>query len=82
MDPDGTDLTRLAALKTFDKGWLTQMRSATNPFYSNENNKNNTYVGYWNFEAAAASLIMCIEDDQLAGSPTYPKAWAEWARTH
>lgn len=82
MDPAGTDLTRLAALKTFDKAWLAQMRSATNPFYSNENNKHNTYVGYWNFEAAAAAAILDIDDTQLEQSPTYPKAWADWARMH
>ncbi len=42
LDPEGTDLTRLAALMTYDKGWLKEMRSATNPFYSNHNNKHNT----------------------------------------
>ncbi len=42
LDPEGTDLTHLAALMTYDKGWLKEMRSATNPFYSNHNNKHNT----------------------------------------
>lgn len=82
MDPDGTDLTRLAALMAFDKNWLKEMRSATNPFYSNEKNKNNTYVGYWDFEAAAVAVMMRIEDVQLRKSETYPGEWADWARLH
>lgn len=82
MDPDGIDLTQLAALKAHDKGWLAEMRSSTNPLYSNKNNKHDSYVGYWNFEAAAAAAIMNIADDQLAGSQTYPKDWADWAKAH
>lgn len=80
FDDDATDLTRQAALMRFDKGWLKEMRSGTNPFYSNMNNKNNTYVGYWNFEAAALAVIHNVDDLSLATSKTYPKDWADWAR--
>jgi len=82
MDPEGTELTRLAALRLFLNGWLKQMRVSTNPFYSNEKNKNNTYVGHWCFEAAAAALAFGIDDTILRDHEHYPADWADWARMH
>ncbi|WP_194269386.1 PoNe immunity protein domain-containing protein [Tritonibacter litoralis] len=78
--PEATDFDRQVALMQFDKGWLKEMRSSTNPFYSNHNNTNNTYVGYWNFEAAAIVAMFGIDDTPLANSKTYPKDWADWVR--
>jgi hypothetical protein len=72
--------TRLTAIRTFLDGWLKQMRTSTNPFYSNEKNPNNTYVGYWCFEAAAAVAAMGIDDIIFRDHPNYPKDWADWAR--
>lgn len=79
LDPEGSDFTRQAALQQFDKNWLRQMRTSSNPRYSNHNNKHNTYTGYWNFEAAAAAVAMKIDDGLLDTSETYPKDWADWA---
>ncbi len=78
--PDATPFDRQVALMQFDTGWLTEMRQSTNPFYTSHSNKNNTYVGYWNFEAAAIAAIYAIDDTVLARSETYPKDWADWAR--
>lgn len=80
LDEEGTDLTRQAALRNFDKDWLKNMRKTTSPRYSDHDNVHNTYVGYWNFEAAAAAVMMNIDDSILEGSKTYPKDWADWAR--
>ncbi|MGH1367754.1 MAG: PoNe immunity protein domain-containing protein [Maritimibacter sp.] len=80
LDPEISDFERKAALHTFDKGWLKEMRKSTSPRYSNHNNKHNTYVGYWNFEAAGAAAAMGIDDSLLEGSKTYPKDWADWAK--
>jgi len=80
FDEGATDLTRQAALRNFDKGWLKNMRKTTNPSYSNHNNVHNTYVGYWDFEAAAVAVMLNIDDSILEGSKTYPKDWADWAR--
>ncbi len=79
-DPHGNDLTRLAALRIFTKDWLKNMRVSTNPFYSNENNPNNTYVGHWCFEAAAIAVAFGIDDSIIRDHPHYPKDWADWAR--
>ena len=78
--PEASDFERQVALMQFDKGWLAEMRRSTNPFYSNRDNKNNTYVGYWNFEAAAIAAMFGIDDTALTASQTYPKDWADWAR--
>jgi hypothetical protein len=80
FDPDLNANARQAPLLQFEKGWLKQMRSSTNPFYSNHNNRHNTYVGYWNFEAAAVVVMLGIDDIVVEGSKTYPKDWADWAR--
>ncbi len=54
LDPASDAAARQAALFEFDKNWLKKMRKSTIPRYSNHTNeKHRTYVGYWNFEAAA-----------------------------
>ena len=80
LDPEVSDFERMAALHAFNKSWLKEMRKGTNPRYSDHDNKHNTYVGYWNFEAAAAAVAMGIDDSLLEGSKTYPKDWADWAK--
>lgn len=81
LDPEASDFVRMAALRQFDKEWLKKMRVSTNPFYSSHNNKKqHTYVGYWNFEAAATAVAMGIDDTILDNSNTYPKDWADWAK--
>ncbi len=78
--PDATPLDQQAILMQFDKGWLTEMRGSSNPFYKSHLSKHDLYAGYWNFEAAAAAVLLGVDDSVMSKSKTYPKDWADWAK--
>lgn len=80
MNPEASEIDRTASLRNFLQNWLKQMRKSTNPAYSNHDNRHNTYVGYWCWEAAAVSVMMNIDDATFRDHEHYPKDLADWAR--
>lgn len=80
MEPEASEIGRTASLRNFQQNWLKQMRTSTNLAYSNHDNRHNTYVGYWCWEAAAVSVMMGIVDSTFRDHAHYPKDLADWAR--
>lgn len=78
--PDTDDSDRAGFVETYLKNWLKGMRGTGNPIYSNLNNKNHPYTGYWCWDAAAAVVMMDIDDARLREHSNYPKDFADWGR--
>ncbi len=70
-------------MKKFVEGWLEGNRKETTlPIYNNDQNKHNTYVDYWCWEAMAASVVLGIDDRTFRDHPNYPKDFADWVRVN
>lgn len=57
-------------LKAFMKQWYKKMGDTY--WYNNHKSRQDTYFGYWCFEAAAVAKILNIDDSELKDHPNYP----------
>ncbi len=82
IDPDEPDFARARHIRVFLDGWYKEMasESAAKTELLGPNVTPNSYVGYWCLEAAAAVVMMDIDDSSFRDHPHYPKDWADWAR--
>ncbi|MBB3015338.1 PoNe immunity protein domain-containing protein [Cupriavidus alkaliphilus] len=75
----------LRHLQKFLKRWYKDLAGAPwhNAHKPDAEGRTGGYYGYWSFEAAAAVLLLDIEDDSsLHPYLYYPKDLVAWARTH
>jgi len=84
MDSADNDAA-LQHLQKFLKRWYRDLAGA--PWHGGHKpdaqGRTGGYQGYWSFEAAAAVLLLGIEDDSsLHASAYYPRDLVAWARTH
>ncbi len=57
-------------LKVFMTQWYKKMGDTY--WYNNHKSRQDTYFGYWCFEAAAVAKILDIDDSELKDHPNYP----------
>lgn len=83
IDPSEPDFARGRHIKVFLDKWYSEMAAemAAETDRRNPTTTPNSYVGYWCVEAAAAVVMMDIDDSGFRDHPHYPKDWADWART-
>lgn len=79
MDLETEDYARQGYIKNFLKTWLPEMRRGTAGGYESPD-KTKNYHGIWCFEAAAATVMMDIDDTSFRDHEHYPKDFADWAR--
>lgn len=82
IDPEEPDFARPHMIKKFLEVWYKEMSSqmAAETDRPGTEQFPNSYVGYWCIEAAAAVVMMDIDDSSFRDHPHYPKDWADWAR--
>lgn len=71
---------RAGFVEAYLNNWLKQMRRDGNPLYSNLNSEHDIYTGYWCWDAAAAVVMMDVDDSTFREHPNYPKDFADWGR--
>ena len=64
--------------KFLNKEWYSGHREAS--WY--DNHKEDTYLGYWCFEAAAITCIKGLDDSSYRDHPYYPKDLADYYRAN
>ncbi|MCD8109564.1 MAG: DUF1911 domain-containing protein [Clostridiales bacterium] len=57
-------------LEKYLAGWYVHRKDMA--WYDSHKGTNDTYVGYWSFEAAALAIVFDVDDQRLKNSPYYP----------
>lgn len=81
LSPSTPDAKRPASLHEFLKAWYRKMHGSRAAQTGRLKQQYNSYAGYWCLEAAAAVVILDIDDSSFRDNVYYPKDWADWART-
>jgi hypothetical protein len=72
---------QLTKIRTFLKGWYKKL-DGIGWHDSHKGPEGGGFVGYWAIEAAAAVVILKVDDTSLRGLPYYPKDLAAHALRH
>lgn len=83
IDPEADDFTRAHYVKEFLTDWYKHMASelAAETELHGPNVTDGLYVGYWCLEAAAATVMLNVDDTSFRDHEHYPADLADWART-
>lgn len=79
--PETSAASRVEHLTSFLDEWYDKMASEMAAQTGTHKQKDPNYVGYWCLEAAAASVMVDIDDTSFRDHAYYPAEWADWARS-
>lgn len=70
LDSLGNSLNKETILLQYLQTWYSDRKSCS--WYESDKGSNDTYVGYWSFEAAALAKVFNVNEHRLSESEFYP----------